>query len=851
MSKPADLSQLDALTGGAFSAPTSGERAARLREWLASEPSIDAMSDVYRELSHRDKGAAKSLKEKLDEIRRAKAQDAMVEEWAAKARHLLEQSRLNLADAMAWQRDAAKAGAPLSREPLLGLKQALSERMKAIEDLQHRVQVEREAAVLLAQRIEVLSTKSWVEAQAAREALSSDVSAWQAQASAVSAEPVWGSLDPKYPAQLDNSRNQLQLVWEAFGAALDQAELAAKDEHAALPAVPVWADEIRSTRKTTSPGDGVDPEVKAARVAEAVKVVKSALDVLSKEIAEGHSKTAPKAANDLRNVMKEHGRYIPADLDAQVHAALAQVGEMEGWQRWRADQLREELLGKAVALTQSPEGQRLGGKKMQETLRQLREQWKATDQGGTPNVALWKKFDEACNQAHKVVEAWLGKLKEQNETSRAQRLALIDELQAWTQAHAQSDDWKAQLRDLHAFAERWRLSGHLSEKLFAELQPKWKAAIQAAHLRLDQAQSESQTRRQALIAEAQALGAAPVLHIDSVKALQQRWQQEAHTVPLERRLEQKLWEAFRKPIDAAFERKTAERQKVAAAVSAHDKAVIDAAKALETACASGDAGAIRAAMAALNAATKALPVETAAQPEKAPEAVEPAPATETLDSEASSDTASPAPAAQPKKLVAMRGDDRPGMQKTTPVAARPGGRETRGFDTRDGRQRPPRGEFEPRAPRLGDAAFRAQRQAMEHAELALKKMASQAHGEALTQLLAAWESRQAEAIPAAQALGGRQAAAGRPAWAAALANAATSSDKGAESLLRLEMAAEVPTPAEHLDARRALQLQMLTRRHDLPPSQTWVQDVAKVFEQGFDAVAARRVQAALKVLLKR
>ncbi len=30
--KPADLSQLDALTGGAFTAPTSGERAARLRE---------------------------------------------------------------------------------------------------------------------------------------------------------------------------------------------------------------------------------------------------------------------------------------------------------------------------------------------------------------------------------------------------------------------------------------------------------------------------------------------------------------------------------------------------------------------------------------------------------------------------------------------------------------------------------------------------------------------------------------------------------------------------------------------------------------------------------------------------
>ncbi|NBW87799.1 MAG: hypothetical protein EBR23_13495, partial [Planctomycetia bacterium] len=43
--------------------------------------------------------------------------------------------RINIADAMAWQRDAAKAGAPLSREPLAGLKTALADRVKAIEDL--------------------------------------------------------------------------------------------------------------------------------------------------------------------------------------------------------------------------------------------------------------------------------------------------------------------------------------------------------------------------------------------------------------------------------------------------------------------------------------------------------------------------------------------------------------------------------------------------------------------------------------------------------------------------------------------------------------------------------------------
>ncbi|MFM7008759.1 MAG: hypothetical protein ACKO0Z_05420, partial [Betaproteobacteria bacterium] len=69
-------------------------------------------------------------------------------------------------------------------------------------------------------------------------------------------------------------------------------------------------------------------------------------------------------------------------------------------------------------------------------------------------------------------------------------------------------------------------------------------------------------------------------------------------------------------------------------------------------------------------------------------------------------------------------------------------------------------------------------------------------------------------------------------------------------LLRLEMAAEAPTPAEFLGERRALQLQLLTRRNDPAPAQTWAQDVAQVLREPHHAAQARRLQAVLKVLLK-
>ena len=141
---------------------------------------------------------------------------------------------------------------------------------------------------------------------------------------------------------------------------------------------------------------------------------------------------------------------------------------------------------------------------------------------------------------------------------------------------------------------------------------------------------------------------------------------------------------------------------------------------------------------------------------------------------------------------------------------------------------------------------------MENAQLALKKLAAQAHGEALTQLLGAWQQRQPDQVPSVQELGRAVAPAVRSAWTQALGAApAATADKAAEALLRLEMAAEVPTPAEHLDARRALQLKLLTRRNDPAPAQTWGQDAAAVLGAPHDEATARRMQNALKALLRR
>ena len=834
--KQIEAHPLDALTGGAFSAATSGERAARIRDWLASQPVEEHLQDVFKELSIRDKNVARLVRERMDDIRRAKDQEVIAVEWAQKASELLAGATLDVAQAVAWQRDAAKAGAPLSREPLSALKQQLAERVKTIEDLQHRVQVQREAAVLLAQRIEVLSTKPWRDAEAAQEGLRSDVAHWQAQAAELSSDASWSSVNDRFPPLLQASRDQLLVVWEAYQSALLVTQAAAADAQAALPTVPVWADEIRVSRGL--PSELVVPAVSKPAVAtakggkvDAVQKQQAAAQLVLpalKALAEADAAHRAPAVAALRAVLKQQGRWLGEEVAQQVHEQLLAAGDAQGWQPHNVDKAREELIAKAEALVQRPDGQTLGGRKLQESLRQLREQWKQTDQGTAPNHALWKKFDEACNTAYKQVEAWLERVRAESSQHKASRLALIEEVKAWAVVHADSQDLKGLSRGLRQFAERWRDGGHVGEKVFAELQTAFKQAMALAEVPLQAAQKASLDRRHAMIAEAQSLADAPTLRIDAVKALQQRWQAEAQAVPLDRKHEQKLWDAFRKPLDDAFNRKGAERSRAPAldSLPLHDRSVLEAAKALQAANASGDVQQIRAAMAALEEAVRQQPVAA------------PAVAQAVGQDEAAGQEVV---AKSDRPVVAVRGDDRPGAKKEVAVPAR----EARPAMRKDAR---PAARPE-RAPRLGDVAFRAQRDALEGAQFALRKLAAQAHGEALTKLVDAWSKRDAQALPSVQELGGKVTAQVRSAWSQAVA--APAAMESAEALLRLEIASDAATPVEHMTARRMLQLQLLTRRNAPAPDQTWAQDVAAVLAAPHSDAQARRLQNALKPLLRK
>ncbi len=301
-------------------------------------------------------------------------------------------------------------------------------------------------------------------------------------------------------------------------------------------------------------------------------------------------------------------------------------------------------------------------------------------------------------------------------------------------------------------------------------------------------------------------------------------------------------------------------------VTAPGQAAAEFAESAEQAPAPGDAE-----------ASPATSDESAAS---APDLVAPAdgadPAARTDAAEAE---ASPAPAAPPKPapkpVIAVRGDDRPGNKKAEAVPAGRGGgkfgdrRDSRGAAAGRPGERAPRagdrgapagaGRFGDRPPR-SRTAVRAWA-TPPSARSAKRSNAPRCRCASSRRRRTAKRSRKCSApgssamrrqLPSVQELGRAVTPAVRGQWSQALsAGPAGAADDAAEALLRLEMAAEVPTPAEQIDARRALQLKLLTKRGDPAPAQTWGQDAGKVLAAAHDATSARRLQNALKALLRK
>lgn len=326
---------------------------------------------------------------------------------------------------------------------------------------------------------------------------------------------------------------------------------------------------------------------------EANKRFMATLEAMEAALAEGQLHVA----NDHDKTLKEikTGRLSPAQADrlAHVRADLKRLGD---WARWGGNVSREELV-KAV---EDLPGQQLAMAELAKKVGSMRDRWKALDTvSGPAPKGLWERFDAACTTAYAPAAAHFKHLADERHTNAAKAQALIAEVDALKAKAAESEtpDYKALAAASQRLRQAWSRLGAIDRKEKKKLDGIFGKAMDAMLAPLETQRSIEVACREQLIEETAKLNPSDRHTLDTLRILQERWQEHAKALPLERKQEQALWQRFRAACDAIF----AARKESAHAADHERRAHLHAREAicaqLEQATFSGDDKAQQAAIA--------------------------------------------------------------------------------------------------------------------------------------------------------------------------------------------------------------------------------------------------------------
>ncbi len=295
------------------------------------------------------------------------------------------------------------------------------------------------------------------------------------------------------------------------------------------------------------------------------------------------------AAAEMDKALKDskHIRPTAAVADRLAHAR-ADLKRLSDWARWGGNVSREELI-KAVEQLGT---QKMAMAELAKKVGSMRERWKALDTlSGSAPKTLWERFDAACTTAYAPAAAHFKHLADERHANAAKAEGLIAEAATETAklTDGASIDWKLMAATVQRLRLAWSHLGAIDRKDKKRLDQAFTDALNVLQGPLEAQRKDEVSVREELIAQVGALNPADRHAVDALKALQERWQEHARALPLERKAEQALWQRFRAACDAVF----AKRKESAHAADAERRTHQDAKEALcarlEAAAATADA----------------------------------------------------------------------------------------------------------------------------------------------------------------------------------------------------------------------------------------------------------------------
>jgi hypothetical protein len=349
------------------------------------------------------------------------------------------------------------------------------------------------------------------------------------------------------PPQGDGAAG-LQQRFDALLASLPQPEpRKPKEAREARPAASDGAHGGKGAGKDAHKDNGKDGKPRGAdqHFLDTMDAMEAALQQGSLGAAADHDKTLKEA--------REKGMRLSAAQSDRLAHLRAELKRLSDWARWGGNVSREELIKTVEALPT----QNLAMSELAKKVGSMRDRWKALDSlSGAAPKSLWERFDAACTAAYAPAAAHFRHLADERHANAARGQALVEEAQAEiARLRDGSAEWKHVAGTVQRLRLAWSHLGAIDRKEKKRLDALFTEALNTLQGPLEEQRKAEMAEREAIIEEAAAIDPHDRHAIDAMRALQQRWQDHARALPLERKSEQALWQRFRAVCDDVFQRR--------------------------------------------------------------------------------------------------------------------------------------------------------------------------------------------------------------------------------------------------------------------------------------------------------
>jgi len=555
----------------------------------------EALERVHTAMRNTDRRVAKLMQSRLEAHRHREAEHRRAQATLEQADALLKDDLLTPNHVADIDRKWAVIAAPELQDDFQRVRAALGQRLEAQVQLQ-RAMIDRLAALRqlatgvaagslpaaeLAARLDVLAQEQTAALQAPEhtslprglgaefgvehQKLQASLHALEAGQTALAARGAFLELQQNMPVAAlsadalrkdwkalpvlpqDEAGGELQRRFEALLASLPQAAAEARK-----PKEGKGAHEPRPPKAEQGAADRTETRNEARKPRGADQHFLDTMDAMEAALQQGSLGSAAELDKSLKEARDKGMRLSPAQSDRLAHVR-AELKRLSDWARWGGNVSREELIKNVETLaTQS-----LAMSELAKKVGSMRERWKALDSlSGAAPKSLWERFDAACSAAYAPAAAHFRQLADERHTNAARGEKLVEEARAEIARLASGEaDWKHVAGTVQRLRLAWSHLGAIDRKEKKRLDAQFTDALNVMQGPLEEQRKGEMAEREAIIEEAAAIDPHDRHAIDTMRALQQRWQEHARALPLERKSEQALWQRFRAVCDDVFQRR--------------------------------------------------------------------------------------------------------------------------------------------------------------------------------------------------------------------------------------------------------------------------------------------------------